>query len=194
MKIALVFAVVLVFSSTAFAIPLTFTAVLNGPSESPPTSSLGTGFATVVIDSAAHTMFVSASFSGLTSNTAAAHIHCCTPAPFSGTAGVTTTVPAFPGFPLGVTAGSFSVTMDMTSAASYNPAFLTAQGGSTAAAEAFLFSGITTGNAYFNIHTTTNPGGEIRGFLTPAPEPATVFLLASGLIGVAAASRKRRTS
>lgn len=190
MKIALVFAVVLVFSSTAFAIPLTFTAVLNGPNENPPTASPGTGFATVIIDSTAHTMFVSATFSGLTTNTTASHIHCCIAPP--GTTGVATAVPAFPSFPLGVTSGSFSTIMDMTNAASYNPAFVTAQGG-VGPAETTLFNGIITGNAYFNIHTTANPGGEIRGFLVAAPEPATVVLLASGLIGVAAVSRKRRT-
>ncbi len=37
------------------------------------------------------------------------------------------------------------------------------------------------GQAYFNIHTQSFAGGEIRGFLTPVPEPQTYQLLAMGL-------------
>jgi hypothetical protein len=48
---------------------------------------------------------------------------------------------------------------------SYNPAFVTANGGTAASAEATLFTGIMAGHAYLNIHTTMFPGGEIEGFL-----------------------------
>jgi hypothetical protein len=34
-------------------------------------------------------------------------------------------------------------------------------------------SALMTGRTYINIHTSTNPGGEIRGFLVPIPEPAS---------------------
>jgi hypothetical protein len=37
------------------------------------------------------------------------------------------------------------------------------------------------GVAYFNIHTTLNPGGEIRGNLAAIPEPSTVVFVLSGL-------------
>jgi hypothetical protein len=99
-------------------------------------------------------------------------------------------MPAFPSFPLGVTVGSFIDTLDMTLTSSYNPAFVTAHGGTAAQAEAALFGGIIAGTAYFNIHTSLNPGGEIRGFLVP--EPSTALLLASGLVGFLCISRKRR--
>ena len=69
-----------------------------------------------------------------------------------------------PGFPLGVTAGTYTRTFDMTDPASYNPAFVTANGGTTGA-EAALLAGLQAGQAYLNIHTTMFPGGEIRGFL-----------------------------
>jgi hypothetical protein len=48
------------------------------------------------------------------------------------------------------------------------------------------------GMAYVNIHNSTFPGGEIRGFLAPAatPEPATLTLLGAGLLG-AFGARKR---
>jgi hypothetical protein len=69
-------------------------------------------------------------FSGLTTGTTASHVHCCVIPP--GNVGVATTVPTFPGFPLGVTAGTYSRTFDMTNQASYNPAFVAAHGGRAA--------------------------------------------------------------
>jgi hypothetical protein len=176
----------------ASAAPITFVANLNGPSESPPQNSNGTGFAQVVIDTVTNTMRVDVTFSGLNAGTTASHIHCCTTIPFSGTAGVATTTPTFPNFPLGVTSGSYDQTFDMTLASSYNPAFITAQG-SISAAETALFNGMMSGNDYLNIHTTFAPGGEIRGFLRPVPEPLSATLLGLGLVG-AAFMRRRKVS
>ena len=59
----------------------------------------------------------------------------------------------------------------MTAASSYNPAFVTSHGGTVASAKAALFAGIRAGQSYFNIHTTTSGGGEIRGVLQ-SPDPA----------------------
>jgi hypothetical protein len=111
----------------------------------------------------------------------------------SGNAGVATEVPTFSGFPLGVMSGTYDETFDLTSATSFNPAFVTAQG-SVAAAETALAAGLASGNAYLNIHTTDHPAGEIRGFLTPAsssvPEPATLALIGAGLFGIWRLRRK----
>ena len=89
------------------------------------------------------------------------------------TAGVATTTPDFAGFPIGVTSGTYINTLDLTLSSSYNPSYITANGGTTASAEAALVSAIAAGEAYVNIHTTTFAGGEIRGFLQPVPEPGS---------------------
>jgi hypothetical protein len=154
----------------SYADPMTFFANLSGANETPPTSSPGTGLATIVLDPTAQTLTVSATFSGLTTNDIMAHIHCCQIMPGSPpTVGVATTVPAFPGFPLGVTSGTYGpMTFDLTQPLIYNPAFVTLEGG-LPQAEAALIAGIEGGVTYFNIHTTANPGGEIRGQLVPGP-------------------------
>src|ERR1700732_4477072 len=127
----------------AYAIPITFVGSLTGANEVPPVPSPGTGIATVVLDPTAQTIQINATFSGLTSNDTAAHIHCC--APLGTNAGVATTVPAFPGFPLGVTSGTYSQIFDLTQASFYNPPFVTLEGGTIAQAEAALIAGIEGG-------------------------------------------------
>lgn len=186
---------------SAYATTFTFAANgpatpgLSGPNE--PTTSAGIGTALVTWNDVTHIMTINVSFSGLTpftvtgapSGTTAAHIHCCVTSP--GTAGVATQTPTFINLPLGVLSGSFSQSLDMSLASSYNPAFITANGGTVAGTEAVLLSEILSGRTYFNIHTTAFPGGEIRGFLTPAPEPTTLPLLGTGLLALAAIVRRK---
>lgn len=162
----------------AQAAPVLYTATLAGASENPPTGSPGTGATTVTIDTTAHTLHVISAFSGLTSNTVASHIHCCAAFPIN--VGVATTVPFFVGFPVGVTSGGMDQTYDMTLAGTWNAAFITANGGTPATAEAALAAGLGAGQAYLNIHTVSFPGGELRGNLVlqviPLPPIATPAL------------------
>ena len=169
-----------------------FTTTLSGPNESPANASPGTGTATVTWDTTAHTMRVQTVFSGLTGTTTASHIHAATITPGTGTAGVATTTPTFSNFPLGVTSGSYDNTLDLTQSGSYNPAYVTANGGTVSGAESSLFAALQAGTAYLNIHTSTFGGGEIRGFLQQTPEPASLAIV--GLGGLLALGRRRQGS
>ena len=153
---------------------------LDGPSE--PSPSLGTGSGTVIYDDLNHTLQLQVSFSGLQGTTTQSHIHGPTTTPFAGTASVATTTPNLAGFPLGVTSGSFSNTLDLTLASSYNPSFITANGGTTAGAEAALAAAMAGGRTYWNIHSSDFPGGEIRGFLVPEPSTLALFGLGAGFL------------
>ena len=182
----LIFTAAMLLPLSGYSAPMTFTVNLSQANEIPPTGSPGTGTAVVVLDPVAQTLQLNVSFANLTSNTTMAHIHCCLASPFDPTTnvGVATTPPAFPGFPLGVTSGSYmSPVLDLTQSTTYNPPFITAQGG-LPQAEAALIAGIENGETYLNIHTVNFGGGEIRGFLVAAPEPSSLALIGSGLLGL----------
>jgi len=188
----LALAVALAVALPAQASVLMFHVDLNGANEVPPSGSPATGFADLTLDTLAETLQGHIEFSGLLDNTTAAHIHCCLATPFGpGNVGVATLVPAFPGFPLGVKSGVDDFVLNLGSASSYNPAFVTAQGG-LANAEAAFINGLQSGRTYLNIHTVLFGGGEIRGFVVKVPEPMTASLLLAGLAAALASRRRSR--
>jgi hypothetical protein len=184
--------VALMLAANAIATPIEYVANLSGPRESPPNDSPGIGFADVTFDLDAHTMSVQVIFSGLLGTTTASHIHSPTAVPFAGRASVATQVPTFSGFPLDVTSGNYDMNFDTSLASTYNPEFVTANGGSVDAAEAALAASLAAGTAYLNIHSTVFPAGEIRGFFHPAVPDAglTIVCLVMGLIGLEIFRRK----
>jgi hypothetical protein len=180
----------LCLGAPAYAHEVVYAAPLLGSSEVPAANTPAVGSTRVTIDLDMVTMRVEASFQGLLGNTTAAHIHCCV-LPGSNV-GVATQLPSFVGFPLGVKSGSYDQTFDMTLASSYNPTFMTNNGGTEGSAFNALVLGLDAGKAYFNVHTSSFPGGELRGLLVPVPEPGTYALMLGGLAVLGAAAKRRR--
>jgi hypothetical protein len=137
----------------------TFQAFLTGTGETPPNGSPATGFGTVVLNAAQTQITVDENWSGLTAAATASHIH------GPGGAGTNAAVLfPFAGVPA-ATAGAipeqvFSITAQQV---------------------AWLFAGYL----YMNVHTSTFPGGEIRGQLLLVPEPSSLALLGVGGIPLA---------
>jgi CHRD domain/PEP-CTERM motif len=176
--------VLLILASAPSTLPAAtvYTTILLGANEVPPTGSAGTGAATVTLNG--NLLTVDEVFSGLTASASAAHIHCC------GPVGVNDPVALpFTGFP-NVVSGTYMQSFDLTLAATYTAAFVTASGGTGAGAEAALIAALNAGQTYANIHDSNFPGGEIRGQLQPTPEPATAGLLLLGLAAMIATGRR----
>jgi hypothetical protein len=144
---------------------LGYVAFLNGANEATPNGSQGVGTAKVLIDLIFYTMRVQGEFQGLTGQVSSAHLHGITTSPGAGVADVMINVPTLPGFPAGVTEGSYDQSINLALDSSYNPTFFAATGGSASLASNAMFVALDAGKTYFNIHTTEFGDGEIRGFL-----------------------------
>jgi hypothetical protein len=144
----------------------------------------GTGVVVLEYDTVSNDLFIDAIWSGLSGVTTVAHIHCCVATRFAGNASVAVTPATLPGFPVGVSAGSYSTTIDLDLAASFTAGFLAGSGGTVAGAQARLLgSFVEGGRSYFNIHTSRFPDGEIRAFVIPEPATYALVLLAAAGIG-----------
>ena len=168
-----------------------YRSTMSGPSEAPPNNSPGASIGTIVFDNVAMTMSFSTPFVDLISPSTAAHLHCCTAEPLLGTAPIAI---GFDDFPTGVREGLYYRVFDLSDPATYAPAFLSAHGGTVAAARDFLLAGINGNQSYLNIHSSRYPAGEIRGFLVqldPVPEPSTWLMLGVGLAGLTVYSRRK---
>ena len=175
-------AAALLAGPSLIASPITYFANLDGASESPANASPGVlDPPTVTIDTIANTLNVSGDVLGSAWNG-----HCLAYPLLHGSArlrhrgGWRTAARTFVGFPLGVTSGTYSHTYDLTLASSYNPSFITANGGTTSPAEAALAAGIAAGEAYLNIHTHGGPRRGDSRLSGPGPQPATL-----GFVGLA---------
>ncbi len=156
-----------------------FSASLSGAQEVPAVTTSASGSATVniITDSEVNEINYEVTYSGLSGDLAAAHIH---------VGAVGSNGPVI--LPLAIGPSPFSGTLKDTD--------LTPAGGVATFADAI--AAIRAGNTYINLHTAANPGGEIRGQLKPILNTATedpvapagsplVFLLAVFAIAAAVA-------
>jgi hypothetical protein len=123
-----------------------FRANLTGADEVPPSGSLATGSATVVLSGDQSVITVFGNFSNLQGNANGAHIH--GPAPPGMNAGIIFPLTGFPSAPSGsIPQQSFPITPTQ-------------------------LAQLQAGDHYVNVHSTVFPGGEIRGQLGLAPPTA----------------------
>jgi len=145
-------AALLIGSASASAQVLVASATLGGGEETPVLLSGAAGTAEVAIDTTARELAVTLRIFNIPTTTTAGHIHVGA----KGVAGpVVLDFPAIAG-----RTGDFS-TVFRLGEASFRPA---ASIGINTIEDAI--QAIAAGNAYVNIHTSTNPAGEIRGQLT----------------------------
>lgn len=119
-------------------------ATLDGASEVPPVATAASGVGWVAISADDTTIAYHVEYSGLSGALAAAHIHTGAPGVSGGVI-----------FPLTATASPMD---GVLTSADFTPS-----GSVTTFTEAI--AAIKAGTTYFNLHTSANPGGEIRGDL-----------------------------
>ena len=124
-------------------------AALDGASEVPAVVTAATGSGWIVISADESTISYHIEYSGLSGAVVASHIHTGAPGVSGGVI-----------FPLTPSASPMDGAL---TAADFTP-----YGSVTTFAEAL--AGLRNGEAYFNLHTAANPGGEIRGNLVTTAE------------------------
>jgi hypothetical protein len=153
--VAVTAAAVLLTAASASAQVVRMAAVLSPGEETPALLSGAVGTAEVGVDTANRELSVTLRVFNLPTASTAGHIHV-------GPRGVAGPIILdFPNIPGRV--GDFTLTFRLSQAAlrqSVANGILTMED---------AIQSITGGNAYVNIHSTTNPGGEIRGQLVVVP-------------------------
>jgi hypothetical protein len=127
--------------SLAQAAPVAFTVPLTGDQQVPPVQTSGSGSANLTYDAGTRVVTWNITFSGLSSEATMAHFH--GPAATGKNAGVKVWLSQ---------KGTMAVTSPISGQATLSPD------------DAKMFE---AGDMYINVHSKTNPGGEIRGQVMP---------------------------
>lgn len=149
LQITLTIALALTLPTSASAVIIPLSAVMDGPQANAGlgTGSPGTGLGTITLDTVTKQLSWNITWGGLVGTETAMHFH----------------GPALTTQNAGVQIGTGIIGPPVIGNAILN-----------AAQEADLLAGLW----YLNLHTTTFPGGEIRGQVLAVPEPSTLVLLA----------------
>jgi CHRD domain/PEP-CTERM motif len=192
---------VLMFAANQAYAATIFHAVLTGSQETTPNNSTATGFAVFELNDAMTALSMTVTINGIDvtnsqtadplDNLSAAHIHALAPAaPLTASGGV---VWGFFGSPFhNNNPNEGTVTPFTTGVGGVFTAVWNAPEGATGGTLTAQLSNLFASRLYINFHTPEFPAGEIRGAITPVPEPATLTLLGLGLIGVARQRLTRR--
>lgn len=167
-------------------------AFLTGPSEALPSGSAGLGAAIITFDLGLFTIQIT--FAGLCGNVTASDIHCRTTTRGTGTVGVATRTPNFLDFP------ARRQLRLLRSHLGHEPGVELQRGvrhwqrrhgqhSVHGAAERHRRRSLVHEHP---LHVC--PGGEIRGFLVPIPEPGSCGLTGAGLPGLGMFMRRRRAA
>jgi hypothetical protein len=127
--------------SLAQAAPVSFDVPLTGAQQVPPVQTPGSGSASLTYDASTRVVTWNITFSGLSSQATMAHFH--GPAPAGKNAGVKVWLSQ---------KGTMAMTSPFSGQATLSPD------------DAKMFE---AGDMYINVHTKTNPDGEIRGQVVP---------------------------
>jgi hypothetical protein len=136
--------------------PARLTATLTGDQEVPPVVTAGTGTANIIFNNLQTAISFNVAFSGLTSATTLSHIH-VGPAGVSGPPIVNFALAAFTSPLIGTATVADFVPQPAQGINTFNDAI----------------RAILSGNSYVNVHTVTNPPGEIRGQFIGVTAPGT---------------------
>lgn len=173
------------------AVALTFfRATLEGSQEVPPINTSASGTASLSFEETTNLFDIQIDVTGIDEtdlfgvgpNTSSLHIHL---APTGANGDIVVDL-GFLGTPV-PTATGFSFTLE-------NQVFGGIQGNLTSDVDTNV-AALLAGDTYINIHTNDFPSGELRGQLTPVPEPTAVFgLIAGGGIGIGSLLRPKNNS
>lgn len=145
----------LVGTASAEAQNVNFTALLSGANETPGIASGAGGTATVTLNTATRTVTYKVDVYNMPSGTTAAHFHAGGP----GVAG-----PVVVNFTV-----QTSISNDFSISGSATSADLVTRAEQGIRSWDDFLQALTLGQIYVNVHSSVNPGGEIRGQVVPVP-------------------------